>query len=145
MAREEEISAVFVDSSIYFALNNLADPHFRKAHFLAKKLQEKSVRLFTATHILLEVTTLLSQRIGHEIAVKFLDDIRDGETTILHPSEYLILEGESLFKKQKSKNVSYADCMSFAIMRERNIKVAFSFDQDFKKNGYQLLQDLIVG
>jgi len=37
-------------------------------------------------------------------------------------------------------NVSFIDCTSFALMRERGITTAFSFDEHFTRQGFVLLQ-----
>lgn len=138
MAREELISSVFVDSDIFIALNDCSESNHTKAEKAAQVLFDKKIRLVTATNVLLETATLLSQRISHDKAISFLRELRSSEMLIEHPKVETILHAEQIFIRQTSKNVSYSDCVSFAIMRESGINVAFSFDRDFKKNGFSL-------
>lgn len=132
---------VFVDSDSFIALNNSLDPLHKRAAKLSAMLQEKKFELATSTNVLLEATTLLSQRSSHAIAVGFLDFVRSGIIDVIHPTELLIFEAEELFRAQRSKNVSYSDCLSFAVMNDQKIRIAFSFDRDFKKNGFSLLEE----
>lgn len=143
MEKAELIDQVFVDSNVFIALNDPTDSLHNRATKLSSYLSKKHIQFFTSTNVLLESVTLLSQRLSHQEAVDFLDSVRTGSITIIHPNESLVFEGEEIFRKQKSKNVSYADCLSFAIMQEREIRYAFSFNQDFAKNGFKLIEDLV--
>ena len=134
---------IFVDADVLIGLNDNFDPLHEKAIQLSKVLYKKSVSLVTGTNILIEVVTLLSQRLGHKKAVEFLAELRSGNTKVIHPSQETVFEAEEIFKRQTSKNVSYSDCVSFAIMRDQKIRVAFSFDRDFKKNGFTLLEEYL--
>lgn len=131
---------VFVDADALIGLNDRFDAHHKTAIQISQRLEADNTPLITGTNIISEVTTLLSQRLGHAKAVDFLNELRSGTTRIVHPTELVVFEAEEIFRKQRSKNVSYSDCLSFAIMRDRGINLAFSFDQDFTKNGFKLIK-----
>ena len=127
--------AVYSDSDFLFAPHSPHDSH----HIKAKKILEK-IHFSTAyisTPIIQEAATLISQRIGKKESIRFLDIIHTGGFVIVYPDEYLIRKGEYIFKSIKSKNVSYADYISFAIMKERSIQWVLSFDIHFKKQGFK--------
>jgi uncharacterized protein len=132
---------IFIDSDAFIALNDTSDSLHKKATKTIELLVKKRSHLYTSTHIILEVTTIISQHIGHNQAINFLELVRDGNITILHLTKETVLNGEKIFKKQTSKNVSLADCWSFSIMNHLNIKEAFTFDKDFKKNGFTLITE----
>lgn len=143
MEQDERINKIFIDSSAFIALNDPGDKLHNRASRIGISLKSKDKIYYTATNVLLEVSTLLSQKLSHREAVEFLDIVRSGYAVVIHPSEKLISEAEAIFKNQSSKNVSYSDCVSFAIMQEYHIKVTFSFDRDFKKNGFKLIEEVL--
>lgn len=134
------MSDLFVDSSAFIALYNNTDVLHDKAIFHSQKIAQKNANLLTSTNVLMETATVLSMRISHQRALEFLRDVRNGSIEIIHPTVDLIVDAEEIFISQSSKNVSYSDCICFAIMRERGTKNAFSFDKDFERNGFELVQ-----
>lgn len=143
MVKGEDRKSIFIESSAFVALNDSSDILHDQADAISESLYNKQVTFLTGTNVLLEVVTLLSQRASHKEAVAFLELIRNSSTTIIHPDEELILKAEELFKQQTSKNVSYSDCVSFAMMRERHVNIVFSFDHGYKKNGFNLIADAL--
>ena len=141
MVKDE--SKVFIDSDAFIGLNDSSDALYKKAMLISQILLDHSAQLYTGTNVISEVTTILSQRIGHSHAVSFLKMIRTSNITILHPEPKLVMEAEDIFAQQKSKNVSYADCVSFALMKKSGIEIAFSYDRDFKKNGFKLISEFL--
>lgn len=142
MVRDDVGDKVFIDSDAFIALNDASDNLHEKAEELSVFLVQKQTALYTSTNVVLEVATMLSQRFGHAKGVNFLKMIRGGELTVVHPTEEIILTAEEIFKKQTSKNVSYSDCVSIAVMSDLEIETVFSFDRDFKKNNLNLLIEL---
>ena len=49
--------------------------------------------------------------------------------------EYEALE---LFEKYADQEVSFTDCVSFVLMRVKNLRTVFSFDTHFERAGFQL-------
>jgi predicted nucleic acid-binding protein len=45
-----------------------------------------------------------------------------------------------IFKKQTSKRVSMTDCVNMAIAKKMGIKRFLSFDEHYKKNGFELIK-----
>jgi len=88
--------------------------------------------------------TVISQRIGHETAIQFID-------TIMSNTSYIqILDGWSvkekaieIFKRQTSKNISFVDCTNMAFLDGGQFQSIFSFDWAYKQNGYKLAEDMV--
>jgi predicted nucleic acid-binding protein len=57
--------------------------------------------------------------------------------TILRPAKEHELAALALFEKFADQEVSFTDCVSFALMREAGIKRAFAFDRHFELAGFE--------
>jgi predicted nucleic acid-binding protein len=58
---------------------------------------------------------------------------------VLRVSEALESAAWQIFKRYNDKEFSFTDCTSFAIMRERDLREAFTNDHHFEQFGYQIL------
>lgn len=135
----------FIDTDVLVAINDKSDALHQKANktWQALALKAEQYSVYTSTNVLLETLTIVSQRLGKKKAIQLLEELRSGAFIVIHPSEETVLEAEKIFCQIKSKNISYADCLSFAIMREQKMKLVFSFDRDFKKMGFKLLSGIV--
>ncbi len=122
---------VYVDASFYIALLNKKEENHALAMKLIKNLKNK--RLITAQIILGEVLTVGSMRVDKKKTIKYVEAILNGNTHIIYETPELIKKAFSFFKQIPSKNISWADCFSFAAMHTLGIKQVLSFDKDFKK------------
>ncbi len=122
---------LFIDASAYLSLLNPNDTNHQHALNLAKKLSRK--KLVTSQAVLGEVLTVGSMRFDKQITVKFVEKILSSQTLIVLESQKLTTIAFSLFKKVKSKNISWIDCYSQAIINVYNITDVFTFDKDFAK------------
>ncbi len=94
-------------------------------------------RLVTTTYVFDEVVTYLNSRGLHASAVK------TGRRLLGSPSVELMRVGDGLFRaafdllrERPDKRYSLTDCVSFVLMRERGISVAFGFDRHFEQEGF---------
>ena len=129
---------IFVDTSAFVALRNPADPHHKKALEIALELDRQEADLTTSNYVLAETYTVISQKVSKEKSIAFKEDF-DPRIRVIRIDEALEESAWSIFKVIKSKNVSYIDCTSFAVMKNYNISQAFAFDEDFEKAGFELL------
>ena len=129
---------IFIDTSAFVALRNPADPNHKKALKFSLKLEAAQSQLLTSNYVLAETYTVISQKVGKPQAISFKEDF-DPSIQTTRVDENLEEVAWKIFKEIESKNVSYVDCTSFAIMKTFNIKQAFSFDEDFKRLGFSLL------
>lgn len=127
----------FIDTDVLVALNDSSDSQYKKALDLLEKISELGLSSYISTNVLLETLTIISQRIGKKQSLNLLDELRSGKYTIIHPDEKIVLQAEEIFRSVISKNISYSDCLSFAIMKTYNIKWVFSFDIHFKKQAFK--------
>jgi len=129
---------IFVDTSAFVALNVSTDSQYDKAVDLVDRFREKQPKYITSNYIIAEAITIISQKASHQRAIRFYEEDLNN-ILIIRISPETEIEAFETFKKLTSKNVSFVDCTSFALMREMNIKKAFSFDTHFKQQGFKLL------
>ena len=77
--------------------------------------------------------TVGSMRFDKQKTIKFVEKIIDTQTLIILETQKLTTTAFDLFKKIKSKNISWVDCYSQAIINAYGIDSVFTFDNDFIK------------
>ncbi len=123
---------IFVDASYYISLLKPTDSNHERALTMAKRYKKKE--LMTSQAVLGEVATVGSQRYNKEATIAFVEGIRSvGTTTILLEQPALVDRAWEIFKTVKSKNVSWVDCYSWAIIQAYKIEMVLTFDRDFQR------------
>lgn len=137
---------ILVDADGFVAIVKEDDTNHQKARQYYSRIDTLPVNLITTNYVIAEVITVISQRISHEAAVDFIDIV------IAEPNPITILDIDNtfvqqkaipLFKGQKSKNVSFVDCINMAVLKEHGCSCIFSFDAAYKTNGFALIEDYL--
>ena len=130
---------LFVDSSGWIALYNRRDDQHQRAVSAFTGLVDSRVQFVTSDYIIDEALTHIRAWSSHADAVKFGHLVRE------HPLiEWIAVDGEvwsaawDIFVRYDDQAFSFTDCTSFAIMRSRIIREAFTFDADFATMGFQV-------
>ena len=134
------MKAVFVDTSAWWAFFVARDQWHPPAHRAMVGLLEEKVALVTTNEVLGELVTGLSGRAGHPSAIRAGNRILDDPrvlTIMIDPGTWR--DGWRLFQRQTRSRVSLTDCTSAAVMRERRIKRIFTFDEDFRSMGFEVV------
>jgi len=131
------MTKVFFDADVLVALHDLTDLLHENVLQYFEMMSIGNIKPFLSTNVILEVLTIVSQRVSKDKALSLLNEFRSGKYAIVHPDEDLVMKGEEIYRGVKSKNVSYSDCLSFAIMKAYTIEWACSFDIHFKKQGFK--------
>lgn len=124
---------VFVDASAYLSVLNKKDSNHRKALKISQQFFKGGGELITSNIVIYEVCTVLSLRIDKKLAFEFRETLENSQTAVIYLNRQIENKAWEIFQKQTSKNVSFFDCTSFAVMEELGIKSVFSFDGDFKR------------
>lgn len=96
--------------------------------------------MVTTHAVVLEIGNALSKLRYRRAAVALLDAIeRDPTIEIVPLSEELYRESLQLFRQHKDKEWGLTDCISFVLMRERNINDALTADRHFHQAGFRTL------
>ena len=121
---------IFIDASFYLSLLNPKDNNHEKAIKIGQEYE--SEEYVTSQMVLGEVLTVGSQRFDKTLTIKFIEEVLKSRTRVILEKPELIKRAYDIFKKIRSKNVSWVDCYSFAIMEKLKIKKALTFDKHFK-------------
>ncbi|OGG19822.1 hypothetical protein A3D03_01005 [Candidatus Gottesmanbacteria bacterium RIFCSPHIGHO2_02_FULL_40_13] len=131
---------IFVDTSAWFAIYNPSDSHHQQSLKIAKSLQDQNIARVTSNIIITETLTLISMRVGKKEALTLGNMYTASNLQVVFTDQELHQKAWEIFQSIKDKDVSFADCSSFAVMEALGIKKAFSFDEDFKRYGFKLLE-----
>lgn len=132
------MSAVFVDTSAFYALLDADDDGHSQVSENWRKLLTSDVLLVTSNYVLVETCALLQSRIGIEAVRAFQEDIvpllevRWINDTIHHAAASALLVAGK-------RKLSLVDCSSFEIMRQVGLHSALSLDRHFEEHGFALL------
>jgi len=128
----------FIDSSGWIALIDVSDGlHGRAGDFWRTALEEGR-RFLTSDYVLDETYTLLRRRRnGLKMASAVHEMVEVSRFVALAGvDEDLRRQAWEIFVGYEDKVLSYTDCTSFALMRERKLLEVFSFDGDFERAGF---------
>lgn len=137
------ISKIFVDTNVFVAIRDTADTTHKKAIKISKYLDKNKLKWCTSSDIIGETLTVLSKKLGKTICVDWYKDFKNSSIEEIFIDEKLHKETRSFFKRVKSKSTSFIDCSSIIAMKRNKIKYIFSFDEDFKKLGIKLLEEVV--
>ncbi len=131
---------IFVDTSAWDAIADGGDPNHEMALLFKDEIAEQ-YQLVVTNYILDELYTLLLMNIGYQRAVTFkrrLDFLaQEGILEIVWVSEDVATEAWAVFEQfNVDKQWSFTDCISYVVMKQREITEAFAFDRHFVQMGF---------
>ncbi len=129
---------IFVDTSAFYAMVSIDDPNHEAALRTWSDLIERNERLVCNNYILVESIALAQRRVGmeavaalHQNIIPFLEVEWLDEN--LHSS---IME---IVVSSNRRAISLVDQASFNTMYRYKIKTAFSFDEHFREQGFDVI------
>ena len=130
---------IFVDTGAFLARYLPRDDDHDRATRSWKTLVRRKWKCYTSNFVLDETFTLLARRSSYSFAAERARTLYASRALeILRP----ILEDEHealvLFEKYADQEVSFTDCISFALMKRQHVRRAFAFDRHFKDAGFEL-------
>ena len=129
-------AGVFLDTGYLVALEDADDDNHRMAQEHFDGLG-RIPTLTTTSYVLDEVVTFFNVR-GHHAKVVEVGERLLGSPSVgmVHVGENLLRRGFGLLRDRPDKDYALTDCVSFVLMRERGISVAFAFDRYFQQEGF---------
>jgi predicted nucleic acid-binding protein len=132
---------VFVDTSAWAALYYRGDRHHEEAAGIWKWMTRKNPKLYTTDYVFDETVTLLRKRAGYYPSrVAGENILRSLHVELIFVDKDVMLKAWEVYEKYKDHELSFTDCTSIALMKDRGIKEVFGFDSHFEKVGF-----LVVG
>ena len=132
---------VFVDTSGWVALFVENDQNHKKAVSIFEEIRNSRVPIYTSDYCIDETITTILARGSHKQSVLAGEAIFTSKIIkIVHVCPDYLQSAWELHQKYKDKMFSFTDVTSFAIMKDINIKKAFSFDKEFVQAGIELIE-----
>ena len=134
---------IFVDTSAWDAIADAGDPNHEMALLFNDEIADRC-QLVVTNYVLDELYTLLLMNIGYQRTVDFkrkLDVlVREEILVIIWVSEDIADEAWAVFEQfNVDKQWSFTDCVSYVVMKQREMVEAFAFDHHFAQMGFARL------
>ena len=132
--------AVFVDTGAWIALALTRDPlHARAAAAWAARLSA-GARLHTSVPVVIETFTFLDRNTTRQVALTWKESLSTvGKLRILLSTRRDLERAWKYFDRPDLHKLSAVDAVSFVVMTDRGIRMAFAFDGHFAEAGFQMI------
>ncbi len=129
---------LFVDASAWIATIDASDGLHADAQRFWASARALRRRFLTSDYVLDETYTFLRRRRkGLRMAVAVHELVESSRLIeVAAINEDLRDQAWEIFAGYEDQVLSFTDCTSFALMRERKLLEAFTFDQDFRRAGF---------
>jgi len=129
---------VFLDTSgLYAALVRTDRSHESAKAKLTALLEDRGAVLLTTNFVTLETLSLLQARIGLDAALEF-DRLLCPLLDVVFVDDKLYRRGIRRLALRRRRKVSLVDCVSFVLMEEQCLELAFALDRHFEQEGFRL-------
>lgn len=130
---------IFLDTGAFLATYLERDQYHHQARAAWQELEASTWRCFTSNFVLDETFTFLARRSSYRFAAERARSLLASNVLeILRPDQECELQALGFFEKFADQQVSFTDCVSFALMRARRIERVFAFDHHFALAGFEL-------
>lgn len=131
---------VFVDSAAWIALASTRDPLHERARAAWEQLLGAGARLHTSVPVVLETFTFLERNAARQAALAWKDSLKTLPRLKTLPATSADLERAwYYFERPDLHKLSAVDAVSYVLMTQRRIRVAFSFDSHFAAAGFRMV------
>lgn len=131
---------IFIDTGAFVARYIVRDQFHQKSLRFWKQLAADREPCMTSNFVLDETFTILARVAGHRFAAGRARTIYASDIlTILRPSEEDEMKALDYFEKYGDQGVSFTDCISFVLMKQKRARRIFSFDKHFERAGFTIL------
>ncbi len=131
---------VFLDTSYVLALELANDRYHEAARQHWERVKISLPLLVTTSYVLDEIVTFFN-RIGHHAKAVAVGNtlLYSPSVQFIHVDEALFYESWAYFQQHQDKDYSLTDCISFVVMRNLGIAVAYTFDRHFVQAGFTIV------
>jgi predicted nucleic acid-binding protein len=119
-----------VDTSAYYAMANLSDPHHAAAAALQAELAARECEFVTVSYVVAETVALVQARRGLEPLRKLRPAIEGGSTIIWVDADLHAAAWDEL-ERIGRRQVSLVDCALAAAALREGISDVFAYDPHF--------------
>lgn len=136
---------LFVDTGAFYARADEDDKHHETAVRLFDGIRAGNLAyrpVFTSQSVLAELATLALYKLGHRVAVRALNAIRDSDSINVVPVGRAVFDtATTRFERYDDHEISFVDHTTSVLADERDIEHVFAFDGDFRTLGFTLVPE----
>lgn len=129
---------IFVDSSALYALISTQDQNLGVAVATWESALERAANLFTNNYVLVETFALIQNRLGIEFARALQINIVPSLQIDWIGEQQHLSSVNDVFTANR-RQLSLVDCSCFETMQRLGIEKAFSFDEHFREQGFEVI------
>ncbi|MEK7129752.1 MAG: hypothetical protein AAB803_01920 [Patescibacteria group bacterium] len=122
-----------LDANVLVGLYRPTDSSHHDAVTLVSKLKGEGWSFVFTNLLVQEVATVLSMRVGMNLARKFLKDYHDIISEEIFIDEELEQLAWKIFASQEKKGTSFVDCANLAVIEKYRLDGIVSFDMFYPK------------
>lgn len=131
------MDCAFVDTGAWFGYADRRSPEHA---LLRRSLHAFEGRLITSNYVFAETVTLCLARRGHHAATQVgMSLLRPEVVTMVRLSAEDERAAWELFLRRRDQEYSFTDCTSFVLMRRLGLTRAVALDDDFRREGFEVL------
>ena len=131
---------VFVDTGAWTALALTRDPLHPRASETWGLLASTGAKLHTSVSIFVETFTFLDRNTTRNVALTWKDSLKVVPRLRVLPCTSRDLEQAwKYFERPDLHKLSAVDALSFVLMAQRRIRLAFAFDSHFATAGFRMV------
>lgn len=134
------MTRVFVDTSAILALLVRSDRFHAEAREGFGRLRAARSVLVTTSYVLVETYALLLRRCGLDAVSEFRRDFAPGLEVVWIDADRHE-RGLDIVIERASRDLGLVDAVSFVVMSELGLDVAFTFDRHFENEGFARIRD----
>lgn len=129
---------IFLDTSYLLALELINDQNHQAAQAHWQQIITTSPASVITSYVFDEVVTYFNSRNHHGKAVQVGNRLLlSPSVQFIHIDEVLFYLGWAYFQQHQDKRYSLTDSISFVVMQQQGIQIAYTFDQHFVQAGFQ--------
>lgn len=129
---------VFVDTSALIAVLDASEAKHAACAREWKRLLAADAALVTSSYVIVETCAVAQRRLGME-AVRSLTLDFMPLLAVDWVDEPVHSAGHAAMLIANRKSLSLVDCVSFEMMRRRDVSTAFALDDDFDDQGFSVV------
>ena len=125
---------VFADSAFWIALRDSEEPRYELAAEIAEWLVEQRYTIIVTPFIFAETQAYFARE--PDVKVFVIEDFWNNPTVKMEQPSYADqIEAVAILRKFADKTYSFADALSFVIMKRLEINQVVTFDRHFRQFG----------
>ena len=128
----------FVDTSAIYAVLSASDENHDAGRQIFWDLRRRDEQLLTTNYVVLETSVLVARRLGIDLCRVFIGSVLP-LMRIHWVNDGVHWEAAAAWLGSGARRVSLVDWVSFTVMRREGVEQAFAFDDDFQRQGFQLI------